>query len=141
MKWSDIDDEYCFSFVYKGAFQREICVLVPRDPKTGVKPEGLRMQRDDVGDFFIGVVPGESYEVIVIEDEAAGIGADGIRLNDGPLNLSNSKRNQPGPRSGNAAVADITKELLAMDVKNLHTDEARRLREARDVEDVLFSST
>jgi len=114
-------------------------VWLPRDRNTGVKPDGARLQRDDVGDYFIGVQPGEVYEVVVKEDEVAGIGADGIRLNEGPLNLS-MRSPAAGLRSGNAAVADITGQLLAMDVKNLHTDEARRLREARDVEDILFSS-
>ena len=36
-------------------------------------------------------------------------------------------------------MGDLTQELLAMDVKDLHSDEAKRIREARDLEDVLFS--
>ena len=48
-------------------------------------------------------------------------------------------RDEDVPRAGNAAVAGITQELMGMNVKDLHTEEAKKLREARDLEDVLFS--
>ena len=62
--------------------------------------------------------------------------ADGLRLNRGPLLAA---RDEDVPRAGNAAVAGITQELMGMNVKDLHTEEAKNLREARDLEDVLFS--
>ena len=91
--------------------------------------------------------------MIVEEDPIAGIGGiEGLRLT-GPLKaLSSSSSSSSGKalapataaasgglRSGNSAVQGITQELLAMEVGNLQSEEARRLREARDIEDVLFS--
>jgi hypothetical protein len=89
--------------------------------------------------------------VRVEEDPEAGIGAEGLRIRDEPITAAKlsssssatiSEKGGAGNalRSGNAAVSEITSELLKMDVKDLHSEEARRLREARDIEDVLFSS-
>ena len=64
-----------------------------------------------------------------------GIGAEGLRISNEPLKAVRDN----SLKSGNTQVNLITKELKAMNVKDLSSEEARRLKEARDLEDVLFS--
>ena len=52
LKWSDIDDEYCLSFVYKGNFRRELCRVIDTDFTTSdIKYE----LRDEKGNYFINL--------------------------------------------------------------------------------------
>ena len=46
-----------------GNYARNIFELLPRDPLTEVKQEGVCMRVDERGDFFVGLVPGKPYEV------------------------------------------------------------------------------
>ncbi len=145
LQWKDVDEEYSFSFVYRGTYTKKIFHLPNPDPfgrpllNHGVEPGGkgpLYMQHDEEVEYFICLVPTEQYRVEVEEGEE-GIGAEGLTIRDGPLLASEAETG--GPKAGNAAVQDITNELLKMDVKDLHNAEAQRLKEARDLEDVLFS--
>jgi hypothetical protein len=152
LRWADVDEEYSFSFVYKGNYRRDVYEYLAgeKDPHTGAQKWGTKMGRDEQGDYFLGLKPGGNYLVTVEEDEEAGIGADDLRLHHGPLKLTSTTGGAGTAgagaggaqlRSGNSAVAECTRALLSMDVATLHGEEARRLREARDIEDVLFSGT
>ena len=46
-----------------GNYARNIFELLPRDPLTEVKQEGVCMRVDERGDYFVGLVPGKPYEV------------------------------------------------------------------------------
>jgi len=164
LRWVDIDEEYAFSFVYKGNYTRELRVLRASESAPGhteqLQPQPNKaavtysyddaanindkdaavdfITRDDVGDYFIGLMPGLQLLASVEEDAVAGVGVDGLTIRRGPIVFNST--NTP-IKSGNNAVQEITKELLAMDVSRLQSTEAARLRELRDIEDVLFSSS
>jgi hypothetical protein len=199
LKWTDVDDQYSFSFVYRGNYGRDLYRDKPFDQhrfrppakssdtssepiqtselelppgantneEQGQHENEEKITRDDLGDYFIGLKDGEEVRAYVVEDPIAGIGAEGMRIytksstangtgtiassddrHISPSNISNIKPNANADanskcdcKSGNRAVSDITNELLRMDVKDLHSDRARELREQRDIEDVLFSTS
>lgn len=97
------------------------------------------------------------YELLVEEDAEAGVGAEGLRLREGPLRAheltatlrNNSSNVSVGRGCGDAcsplktannAVRDLTEQLKAMDASALGSVVARELVEQRDIEDILFSS-
>jgi len=127
IRFADIDEEYSFSFVYRGAFGRRL-----RQGGLG----GAYLQGDQ--DYFIRAEAGDTaeYAIEVEEDPVAGVGAEGLRLCDGPA--APRRPLQPAMLRGSRQVELITQQLLQMDVRNLQDEEARRLREARDLEDILF---
>lgn len=135
LKWQDVDDEYCISFVYRGNYNRDIILEDIYDPQN---PEANRTRRDDGGVYFLGVLADSSYRLILQEDPSAGIGAEGMRLQEGPLRAAQSPA-KCTLKSGNAAVEDITHRLRGMAACDLQTEEARQLRELRDLEDILYS--
>ena len=59
LKWSDIDDAYCFSFVYRGMYRREIICINGLPAQDGKK----YMRRDDNGEYFIDLDSNYKYEV------------------------------------------------------------------------------
>jgi len=128
LKWEDVDNEYAFSFVYKGKYFRKISDI----------SSGMMIQADADGDYFINLVDGQAL-IVQVEEGEEGIGAEGIRLKEGPLNLATSGLDDV--KRANKQVDNLTKELLNMDVSNLQSDEAKRIREERDIEDILFSGT
>lgn len=138
LQWKNVDDEYSFSFVYKGQYSRDLIFNVIE--KSGISIEEYKRDeknvvlRDELGDYFIGLVNEEQYYAYIVEG-AEGIGAEGLRLSSEPLKAFKDAT----LTSGNTQVKIITQELKAMNVKDLDSDEARRLKEARDLEDVLFS--
>jgi len=138
LKWDDVDDEYSFSFVYKGQYSRDLIFNVVEN--CGISLEEYKRNsnnlvlRDDDGKLFIGLVDGEQYYAYIVEG-VEGIGAEGLRISSEPLKAVKDV----SFKSGNTQVNLITNELKAMNIKDLHSDEARRLKEARDLEDVLFS--
>jgi hypothetical protein len=165
LQWKDVDEEYSFSFVFRGAYSRELELLpTPADGASGAKHKDsssdaslttpLHLQRCALGEYFIGVVPGQHY-VVRVEEGPEGVGAEGLRIRDGPIRATSTAQTPAvagkgkgeisvsvsgaGSKAGNSAVQDITKELMNMKVSDLHGDLARQLREARDIEDVLFS--
>jgi len=129
LTWKDVDDEYAFSFVYKGKYSRKMIDITT----------GILVVADEDGDYFVNLVDGQGL-IVEVEEGQEGIGAEGIRLKAGPLLLSN---NDPDDTlmHANKQVDNLTRELLNMDVSNLQSDEAKRIREERDVEDILFSGT
>ena len=128
LKWEDVDHEYAFSFVYKGKYFRKISDI----------SSGMMIQADADGDYFINLVDGQAL-IVQVEEGEEGIGAEGIRLKEGPLKLATSDHDDV--KRANKQVDNLTKELLNMDVSNLQSDEAKRIREERDIEDILFSGT
>ena len=90
LQWSHIDEEYSFSFVYKGRnYRREIfeylapigvedasaATATATATATGVQKWGAKMGRDEQGDYFLGLKPNGNYLVTVVEEEE-GAGGD-----------------------------------------------------------------
>lgn len=149
LKWRDVDEEYAFSFVYRGDYIRD---LIRKDSIISIDKEDEKkkyqkeveepkeknyVRRDKLGDFFIELHDGEELILEIEADPIAGIGADGLRITHGPLVASNIGKKSFA--SGNKAVNDITDQLKNMDVKNLNSEEAKLLKEQRDIEDILYS--
>ena len=157
VKFEDVDEIYAFSFVYKGKYRRDLILVgervvgnnliinkdlyAPPQDESKITPVKYA-KRDEEGMYWINMRPEAIYKIQIEEDAEAGIGAEGLRIKAGPYKAGAYKASEScrdGSKAGNKAVNDITKELLKMDVKDLHGEEARKLREARDIEDVLFS--
>lgn len=160
LKWEDVDNEYSFSFVYKGNYRRD---LIRKGKNNDTKDDdGMGKKslvlRDDAGDFFLDLLDGEELVVEIEEDAAAGIGGEGLRLRDeklsaatlGQIKSGGGTLSSSGEKVGNSQhvpellqkskqVGDITRQLLEMKVEDLHNDNTRQLREARDIEDILYS--
>jgi len=139
VKFTDIDEQYSFSFVYKGSFTRKLRL----DSGTSEDDDdpNVFLLTDEAMDYFLDVDPKLSYRIVIIEDPVAGVGAEGLRIRDGPLRsqaLGSSSSTSTTNKSRQVAI--ITDELLKMNVADLHSAEAIALREARDVEDLLFSN-
>ena len=85
--------------------------------------------------------PGAVYELHVTEDAEAGVGIEGLVSHKGPLKLGAAAEAAGAGASGNRQTDLLTQELKAMSSEQLKEagDEYQRLKEARDVEDVLFS--
>ena len=161
LKWTDVDIEYAFSFVYKGDYTRDLTLipsvdshthsnLIPlddrfhkyipaADPDDQPYDNRQNCARDEKGDYFISIMIGQEFRVCVVEDPILGIGAEGLRIYDSPIKLTSEDKN-PCLVSGNRAVGLISRELRALDVEKLSSDEAKDLLEKRDLEDILFSS-
>lgn len=139
LKWKDVDDEYCFSYVYKGNYSREISFIPSgmRNPYKATLDDLIGLQKDENSEYFLGLVTSGAYVVNVVEDAAAGVGIEGITLRSGPLVLSGSE----DVKSGNLQVKLLTSELKSLDPALLQTAEAKDLIEKRDLEDILFSKS
>jgi len=129
VKFEDIDAQYSFSFVYRGDYKRTLRL----DGGEVAETPGLAADPD----YFLDVKPSFAYRIDIEEDPQAGIGAEGLRLREGPYSASNALETAP---KQSRQVALLTSQLLSMDVKDLHTAEAKAIKEARDIEDVLYSS-
>ena len=141
LKWTDVDEEYAMSYVYRGDYERHL-YQKGRVDDTGDHDEKHYEKSD--GEFFLldsFTSDNREYWLEVIEDEEAGCGIEGLTLREGPIIASQGRQDQRGKvKSGNFAMNEITKQLKSMDVKDLHNEEAKRLREARDIEDILYTS-
>jgi hypothetical protein len=131
--FEDIDREYSFSFVYKGKFTRYL--------RLDGDEDGPPCSSSEDYNFFLGVDPKLSYRIFVEEDPEAGVGVDGLTIHEGPLRLGTGDTSVHTPqleKQENRKVRDITESLKKMEVKDLHSAEAKQLREARDLEDILY---
>lgn len=155
LKWEDVDEQYCLSFVYRGNFKRDLRYhknpvdsLLCNNNESIIKLYALR---DDDGLFFIDLENGDQLILELQEDPVAGIGAEGLRLCDAPLLVGTTLHSAVKPsiqqQSGkmslfdqNQSVADITSELKALSVAELGSEHARDLIERRDLQDVLYST-
>jgi len=149
LRWACVDEEYCISFVFRGNYTRDLRQELEGEGRD-IKLAEDRVRRDEKGDFFLGLVADSSssvqsgggdgglvtYRLVLEEDPEAGVGAEGLRIREGPLSIN---KEAEGVQSGNKAVNDITKSLLNMKTSELHSQEANDLRERRDLEDILYS--
>ncbi|RQM26251.1 hypothetical protein B5M09_003629 [Aphanomyces astaci] len=157
LQWLDVDTEYCFSFVFRGAYTRDVysisrtslvdgSVKAPMERdingdlfvRTSLVDGSVKapMERDINGDLFVGLVVGDQYEVTVQEDPIAGVGAKGLRVNSNPLFASSTAA---AVMSGNHATRLLTQQLRNMHPEMLGSDEAKEIIARRDIEDVLFT--
>lgn len=143
LKWSDVDEEYCFSFVYRGNYIRRLAAAevnangVTIEPKLASDGQKMYALLDETLQYFVGLRHGEQYIVEVQEDTLAGIGAEGLRLSSQPLHAHQA---QSPVQSGNRAVSLLTSELKGLRASDLQGREARELIERRDIEDILYSN-
>lgn len=140
MEWAAIEEKYSFDFLYAGEYNRDL-FEIEADPfgRTGDlhSPVVRKVSRTSEGDLFINVKINHTYKVLVSENETDGLKETGLRINEGGLKLTECKSDSR-PKE-NLEVKELTNELLKMDVADLHSAEAKALREARDVADILYN--
>eukprot|EP01041_Mallomonas_annulata_P008617 gene8617-17779_t len=147
LKWSDVDAEYAFSFVYKGNYRRDLIPITSPTPNTLIFKEEILstsvnsniidyITRDTLGDYFLDLINDQQYLIEIEEDPEAGIGAEGLRLNNEPLLLSNPSNVLV---STNRAMNHLTNELKSMKTTELQSKEALDILERRDLEDILYN--
>jgi hypothetical protein len=151
LKWADVDEDYCISFVFRGKYTRNLRQELGGEGRN-IQVSETDAKRDEMGKYFLGLLASRArgaissngddllvtYRLMLEEDPEAGIGAEGLRIREGPL--SSLDRGSGGKiQSGNKAVGDITKALLNMKTSELHSQEAADMRERRDLEDILYS--
>ena len=143
LKWLDVDEEYAISYVYKGNYKR--LIYQKKGTNDTIEEDGgRRYEKSDDNYFLLDSFNPDSreYWLELIEDEEAGCGIEGLTLREGPIIADQGRQDVSGVvKSGNFAMNEITQQLKSMDVKDLHNEEAKRLREARDIEDILYTST
>lgn len=127
LRWSDVDESYCISYVFEGAFR-------PRVKEAGA--DAAPLDRDADG-AFAPLSDGAAYELIIEEDEAAEAAATAAD----PRRAAGVRAAEPVPGAPNAASARLTAELKTLSVEELagQSERYQQLKEARDLEDVLFS--
>jgi hypothetical protein len=136
IKWADIDEEYCISFAYRGNYGR---ILHPLATVEGEHSESII--GDESGSYFLHAMNKGEYRLEVVEDPAAGIGAEGLRTNTGPLLATTLATVQQPIRSTTRAMDSLTAELKSIAVTELGGAHAKDLLERRDLEDILFSGS
>ena len=150
--WADVDEEYCLSFVYRGSYTRNLAL----SSSSGIEDasskttedlhdhvDGKRYAKhDEHFTYYINIADKSEYTLEVIEDPEAGIGAEGLRINAGPLKSDELKSIQTTKaiQSTSRAMDNITAELKSIAVTELNDSYAKDLIERRDLEDILFSS-
>ena len=105
------------------------------DEESGEGGERTKIEFADGA--FSGLKEGGQYNLVVVEDEEAGYGNEELsRGYEAPGASSGGGIGGTSTRS-----SDITNQLKGMNVDDLRnqTDEYKKLKEARDLEDVLFS--
>lgn len=148
LKWEDIDEEYCISFVYRGNYIRNLVaghaahISEEKANDEHNIVDGRRYAKtDDNFTYYINIADKSEYTLEVIEDPIAGIGAEGLRLSTGPLKSGELSRlqNTPSVKSTTRAMDAITAELKSIPASELNAAHAKDLIERRDIEDILFS--
>lgn len=126
LDWEVVDEQYCISFVFKGAFGKKLRHVA----------EGNLVEHDEHG-HFCGLIDGAQYELVVTEDEKA---EEEARLKQG---------DKPRRKLTDNSVSGITNasKLLTEELKGLSVEELRAgsdrykaLLEARDLEDCLYGN-
>lgn len=141
LRWADVDQEYSISFVYHGNYRRDLWLEVFETSDQRIATRTPYLERDEQGLYFLGLVAHNSYRLDLEEDPVAGVGVDGLRVTNAPLLAQKNGISDCPFVSGNSNVKEITKDLLAMKVSDLHSEKAKELREQRDIEDILFSQS
>lgn len=122
MAWSDIDEKYCISFVFKGNFT-----------VTLISPNGARVPRELDGNFH-HLEAGISYQLEVEADPT-------LPISSKPAPLLSRREDLVDALKRNARHDDITAQLKSMTTEQLQErgEEYRQLIEARDLEDILHT--
>ncbi|EAR84500.2 hypothetical protein TTHERM_00655280 (macronuclear) [Tetrahymena thermophila SB210] len=120
LKFSDIDEQYCFSFVFKGNYQ---LVLKHATSKEVQKSSNK---------IFENLIDGQAYVVEVIEDEE-----ESKKEISKPYYASQKEESQ---KQNNGRINNLTNELKGMSIEELKQkgDKYKELIEARDLEDILY---
>ena len=130
LSWEHIDEEYCISFVFQGDYKVR---LEGQDGMTFSLVEGAGGSKG-----FEGLSEASSYELLVEEDEEAGYGNEDLSKNYCP-----PESNQKGSSANDGASRStaLTAELKGLSEQELRsqTERYKQLKEARDLEDVLYS--
>ena len=126
LQWSDVDEDYCISYVFKGTFRPRL-----------LDASRAYFERDAAG-CFATLHDGGEYTLVVEEDEAAEAAATAAN----PRRAAGVRAAEP-VTGVNAASSRLTAELKTLSVEELagQSDRYRALKEARDLEDVLYSGT
>ena len=148
LRWAELDEKYAISFVFQGAFG---VALQPLDAAAKPQPATSPLALDKSG-AWRGLQGGALYGLVVTEDaqaEEAARAADPRRSSyvPAPLPTSHSSRAKPPPgRSddGSTRASELlSEELAALDLDDDVRGRSARyaaLREARDVQDVVFGA-
>ena len=150
--WEQIDDEYALSFVFQGDFHRRLEVRGRGGDEEEEGTPDVVIAYDAASASFKGLKDGECYELMVEEDEEAGYGHEELssREHQGIAGGGGGGGGAGGGGAGggggltgaaSSASAAATAALRKMSVEDLkaQTAEYKALKEARDLEDVLFS--
>lgn len=152
LKWEDVNEEYSFSFVFKGQYRRDLVFVTsnPSNPRLfhyRLADDGSKTLavRDAAGEYFLSLHDQDELVADLQEDAAHGVGVDGLIMQTQPLNatqlgvlsFSPIKEDRHGLPVG---VHLLTEELKAMRPADLQGATARDLRERRDIEDILYAT-
>ena len=126
LQWSDVDEDYCISYVFKGTFRPRL-----------LDASRAYFERDAAG-CFAALHDGSEYTLVVEEDGAAEAAATAAN----PRRAAGVRAAEP-VTGVNAASSRLTAELKTLSIEELagQSDRYRALKEARDLEDVLYSGT
>jgi hypothetical protein len=159
--WAEVDDQFAISFVFHGEFKFYLTVVgediysenhtqihptktaaaAAADTTDKQKTKGAKGGKEDdkaAGSYFEGLSDRCEYMLQVEEDAVAGVGLKGITRS-GPFKAGSREGEEV--RSTNRAFDDLTSQLKGLSSDDLvaQTAEYQHLREARDLEDILFS--
>ncbi len=146
VEWKSIDEKFAISFVFHGNFKFWLTILgqdIFSSDHVQIQPSLLSPRAEcDCLYCFEGLSDHQEYMLQVQEDEVAGIGLVGITHN-GPFiaSITNDIRGTEPTRNPNRAFDDLTQQLKGLSAEDLiaQTAEYQQLREARDLEDILYS--
>ena len=140
LKWKDVDEEYNFSFVYKGNYRRDIFMIASSESAiTSLDAPSHKeyFMKDELSNYFLGLRVDIQYMIEVEEDPIAGLNPE-LNIRNEPLRLT--KESCDISRVSNGVKA-LTNELKAMKVTNLQSSEARDILERRELEDILYGNS
>ena len=132
VRWSDIDERYCISTVFPGKFKRHIV--------HGNKWAAEEAREDKVvADFFLGFDPSQEKEYLLKVEE------DPKHRTENPTRTYRASAGVKG-LVGSGGTGKAQASLITDDLKNMTSEqlkeggeEYKRMIEARDVEELLFS--
>ena len=112
LAWGAVDEQYCISFVYHGAFGKRLRRVAAGGAEPGAEA--------DLGPDGRWAVEEGEYELIVVEDAAAEEAAAASRPARGVTGAGEGTALRTGPAAGSTASSRLTDEL-----KGLSLDELR----------------
>ena len=131
VRWSDIDEEYAISFVFKGDFKRHI-----RDERRNdFQAIEVKIGGNTSADYFMGLESiKESYILKIEEDEMAGI-IGKVSKYVAPKNSASTSF--IGKKKQTELLTDDLKKLTKEQLRE-KGEEMRNMLEARDLEEILY---